>query len=80
VNIIINKKGRGGMEAQKLLTDLAVAERNTNIELKLNRLRFANEVSNVFASNNVNTYYDLVTNNTREALVLRKLAVKEHLL
>ncbi len=68
------------MEAQQLLSELAIAERNAEVELKYNRLRYANEVSNVFATNNVTTYYDLVRTNVRQAIYLRKLAIKEHLL
>ena len=68
------------MEAQKLLSDLAIAERNSDIALKYNRLRYSNEVSNIFADINVATYYDLVRKDVRKALYLRKLAVKEHLL
>jgi len=68
------------MEAQQLLSELAIAERNSEVDLKYNRLRYANEVSNVFATNNVTTYYDLVKINARQAFYLRKLAIKEHLL
>ncbi len=68
------------MEARKLLSDLACAERNMEVDLKYNRLRYANEVSNVFETNKVSTYYDLVLRNMKEAMKLRKLAKRERLL
>ncbi len=68
------------MEARKLLSDLACAERNMEVDLKYNRLRYANEVSNVFEINKVSTYYDLVLRNMKEAMKLRKLAKRERLL
>jgi hypothetical protein len=68
------------MNSQQLLIDLAVAERNIEIGLKYNRLRYANEVSNVFATNEVATFYDLVKINFKQAMALRRLAKKERLL
>ncbi|PKL41213.1 MAG: hypothetical protein CVV44_00835 [Spirochaetae bacterium HGW-Spirochaetae-1] len=68
------------MTAQQLLCDLAIAERNMEVQLKYNRLRYSNEVSNMFTVNDVSTYYDLIQKNIRQALALRRLAKREHLL
>jgi hypothetical protein len=68
------------MGPQELLSDLATAERNNDVELKYNRLRYSNEVSNVFAVNEVATYYDLIKKNLRQALELRRTAIRERLL
>jgi len=68
------------MSEQQLLTDLAVAERNTKGKLKYYQLRFAEEIRDAFTKNNVNTYFDLVRKDLKKALELRELALKENLL
>ncbi len=68
------------MSEQQLLTDLAIAERNTKSKLKYYQLRFADEIREAFAANNVNSYFDLVRKDLGRALELRDLAVRENLL
>lgn len=68
------------MSEQQLLTDLAIAERNTKNKLKYYQLRFADEIRDAFLTNNVNTYFDLVRKDLDRALELRDLALRENLL
>ena len=68
------------MLEKQLLTELALAERNSTHELRYNRLRYANEVSNVFTMINVTTYFDLIRTDAKRALELRKLAKRENLI
>ena len=68
------------MGEQELLTDLAVAERNTKGKRCLEKIYFAEEVRHAFVQNHVETYMDLVRVDMSEALRLRNMAVREHLL
>ena len=68
------------MLEQQLLTELAVAERNTTHNLRFNRLRYAKEVTDAFTTKNVSSYYDLVRRDAKIALQLRELAIRENLI
>ena len=68
------------MTTQKLLTDLAIAERNTKHMLKYHDLNFAEEIREVFDKYKVSTYLDLVEKYPQRSLELRALAIKENLL
>ncbi|HPR47049.1 MAG TPA: hypothetical protein PK341_03575 [Spirochaetota bacterium] len=68
------------MTTQKLLTDLAIAERNTKHMLKYHDLNFAEEIRDVFDKYKVSTYLDLVEKYPQRSLKLRALAIKENLL
>ncbi|HOO70983.1 MAG TPA: hypothetical protein PK926_04410 [Spirochaetota bacterium] len=68
------------MTTQKLLTDLAIAERNTKHMLKYHDLNFAEEIRDVFDKYKVSTYLDLVEKYPQRSLELRALAIKENLL
>ena len=68
------------MLEQQLLTELAVAERNTSYELRYNRLRFTNEVMKVFSLEKVSSYFDLIRTDVKKALELRDIAKKEKLI
>jgi hypothetical protein len=68
------------MTTQKLLTDLAIAERNTKHMLKYHELTFAEEIRDVFEKYKVSTYMDLVEKFPQRSLELRALAIKENLI
>jgi hypothetical protein len=68
------------MTTQQLLTDLAVAERNTKHMLKYHEIKFADEIRDVFDRYKVSTYLDLVEKFPQRSLELRALAIKENLL
>ena len=68
------------MTTQQLLTDLAVAERNTKHMLKYQEISFAEEIRDAFERYRLSTYLDLVEKYPKRSLELRALAIKENLL
>ncbi len=68
------------MTAQKLVSDLAIAERNTKHMLKYHELNFAEEIREIFEKYKVSTYLDLVEKYPQRCLELRALAIKENLI
>lgn len=68
------------MNEQKLITDLAIAEKNVISRVGHKNISFGLEVINTFEKFNVKTYYDLLHTDYNAAVRLRKLAIKEKLL
>ena len=68
------------MTTQQLLSDLAVAERNTKHILKYHEISFAEEIRDAFEKYRISTYLDLVEKYPQRSLELRALAIKENLL
>ena len=68
------------MTTQQLLTDLAIAERNTKHMLKYHEIKFAEEIRDAFDRYKISTYLDLVEKYPQRSLELRALAIKENLI
>ena len=68
------------MLEQQLLTDLAVAEKNSWSMIKFYDVSYVDEVNYAFQKNNVFSYFDLVQVDLRKAMELRKIAIGERLL
>ena len=68
------------MVDRQLLTDLVSAEMNIRNVIKMYPISFNDEVRKTFMEYQVESYFDLIKSDTRKAIELRRLAVKEHLL
>ena len=68
------------MTEQELLTDLAIAERNMKRKSSIYSVTFFKSVTDAFRTTRTNSFADLVEKDTRCALALRDLAVRENLL
>lgn len=68
------------MNAQQLLTDLAVAERNMKLRSRNYSILFFNKVSDAFRQTHATSYFDLVEKDVSLALELHAVAENENLL